>query len=103
MSPKSRTRKRKNAPHGDARALSHHRADAEPARRYTPPSARVVRICPTSHKALVVLVVAGMALFFLSEANVGHIHNYRGHLWYLVGVTIAASSMWWFGLFDRPV
>lgn len=73
----------------------------EQPKRYTPPTLR--RLRPPWHKAVgASLIVVGAALFFVCEFNVGHIHDYGGHIWYMVGFGIAASSLWWFGAFDRP-
>lgn len=46
------------------------------------------------------MIVAGITLFVVCEANVFNIHAYGGHIWYLVGIGIAASSLWWFGALD---
>ncbi|MGH3905891.1 MAG: hypothetical protein ACRDTE_17185 [Pseudonocardiaceae bacterium] len=47
------------------------------------------------------VIVVGAALFFTCQFNGWGIHNYGGHIWYLVGLIIAGSSLWWFGAFDR--
>lgn len=58
---------------------------------------------PTWHKVVGALVLlAGLTLFVACEASVGNIHAYGGHVWYLVGLAIAGSSAWWFGVFDQP-
>lgn len=72
---------------------------------YTPPAARTARpdyrLRPAWHKAVAaMLVLGGVSLFFSCEFNVGGIHQYGGHVWYLAGLAIAAASTWWFGLFD---
>jgi hypothetical protein len=46
------------------------------------------------------VIVFGAALFFVCEANAFQIHDFGGHIWYLVGFLIAGSSLWWFGAFD---
>ena len=57
---------------------------------------------PTWHKVVgTALLVGGVVLFFACTFNAGNIHHYGGHIWYLVGIAVAASSSWWFGLFDR--
>lgn len=72
--------------------------------RYTPPAPRAVRFRLGWHKAVgVVLVAAGTALFFTCQFNGWGIHDYGGHIWYLVGILIAGSSLWWFGAFDPAV
>lgn len=47
-----------------------------------------------------VVLVAGFTLFFACETSLGNIHDFGGHIWFAVGLAIAASSTWWFGLFD---
>ena len=46
------------------------------------------------------LIVAGVAIFVICEANTFRIHEHGGHIWYIVGIGVAACSTWWFGLFD---
>jgi hypothetical protein len=76
------------------------RTETEAAGRYTPP-VRNIRFRPPWHKGVgALLIVAGLALFVICEANTFGIHAYGGHVWYLVGLGIAGSSTWWFGLFD---
>jgi hypothetical protein len=72
--------------------------------RYTPPSNKPQpRFRPRWHKgAGIVLVPAGFALFVACRFNLENIHAYGGHLWYLAGIALAASSLWWFGAFDPP-
>ena len=56
---------------------------------------------PVWHKGVGgLLIVAGVALFVMCEANGLRIHDYGGHIWYIVGLVIAVSSTWWFGVFD---
>jgi hypothetical protein len=69
--------------------------------RYTPPKNRGI-FRPTWHKLVGgASIVVGIALFFTCEFNGFKIHNYGGHIWYLVGLALAASSLWWFGAMDR--
>ena len=57
---------------------------------------------PRWHKAVAwLLIVSGAALFFICSFNGWHLHQHGGHVWYLVGIAIAATSTWWFGLFDK--
>lgn len=72
---------------------------------YTPPVMRSARpryrLRPAWHKVVaVMLVVGGAGVFFSCEFSIGGIHQYGGHLWFLAGIAIAATSTWWFGLFD---
>ncbi|MGH9211999.1 MAG: hypothetical protein ACRD2C_15145 [Acidimicrobiales bacterium] len=72
--------------------------------RYTPLSDRALpRFRPRWHKGTgVALVPAGFALFVVCRFNGGNIHAYGGHVWYLLGFAMAASSLWWWGGFDPP-
>jgi hypothetical protein len=98
MSPESRPRHGKPSGRRSRRRQS---ASSVPSGRYTPPTS--TRLRPTWHKGVAgALIIIGAALFFVCEFNVGNIHNFGGHIWYLVGFAIAASSLWWFGAFDRP-
>ena len=98
----TRRAKRSTAPNqGPSRRLpQEHGVDA--SRRYTPASEKIFRFRPTWHKAVaLVLLVSGVSLFVSCEANVGDIHAFGGHIWFIVGALVAASSSWWFGLFDE--
>ena len=56
---------------------------------------------PRWHKAIGwFLLLGGAFLFFTCEFDGWHLHEHGGHVWYLVGGAIAASSSWWFGIFD---
>ena len=71
--------------------------------RYTPPVRRPIRIRPEWHKPVgVAAVVGGLALFIACNLNVLGIHRYGGHIWYIVGLGIAVSSLWWWGALDPP-
>lgn len=51
------------------------------------------------------LVVLGIALFVVNDLALVDIEVMPGghnELWALVAAAVAASSMWWFGWFDRP-
>jgi hypothetical protein len=100
VSPKSRGRHRKPV---QGRPPERHGRYTPPEHRsrYTPPLRS--RFRPAWHKAVAVdVIVIGAALFVICEFNWWRIHDYGGHIWYLVGILIAASSLWWFGAFDRP-
>ena len=103
MSPRSRSRrspKRK----GPARAP---RADSDgrPPGRYTAP-APVFRTRPRWHKALgIATALLGIGLIVVNYMDyVGSELLPGGHQdgYLLLGVLIVVSSVWWFGLFDRP-
>lgn len=75
------------------------------ARRYTPPRL-VKRIRPGWHIAVgSVQVLVGVALVIV---NYGEEFGLRvlpgGHqeAYFLLGILVAGSSIWWFGWFDRP-
>jgi hypothetical protein len=58
-------------------------------------------IRPEWHKYIgAALVVAGIVLFIVCENDGWHIHEYGGHVWYVVAVLLASSSTWWLGVFD---
>jgi hypothetical protein len=82
--------------------VTKHKPSAPPSGRYTPPTRTRSCVRPGWHKvAGVTVIVAGAALFFTCQFNGWGIHRYGGHVWYLVGLVTAATSMWWFGAFDR--
>ena len=74
-------------------------------RRYTPPSGGV-RIRPTWHKVVgAVFVFLGIVLIALNygeDENIGVLPGGHSPLYMMAGLIIAASSLWWFGAFDRP-
>jgi len=85
-----------------AAPVRHEQQDnVEPSGRYTPPTQTRYRIRPDWHKGVgVASIVFGIGLFIVCQLNIGGIHNYGGHIWYVPGLGIAASSLWWFGAFD---
>jgi hypothetical protein len=98
MSPKSRIRKKR--PDRNRRVSRRRGAESEGAGRYTAPVSNI-RFRPPWHKGVGgLLVIAGVAIFVICEANTFRIHEYGGHIWYIVGIGVAACSTWWFGLFD---
>ena len=101
MSPKSRRRVRPatSRKHNPTRATT---TEVENAGRYTRPT-RKVQFRPRWHKMVgAASIVVGASLFVVCEFNGFHLHDFGGHIWYVVGVVLAASSIWWFGGFDRP-
>lgn len=94
--------KRRTAPNqGSSRRRPQAHA-VQATRRTTPAPEPTFHFRPTWHKAVaLVLLVSGLGLFVSCEANIGDIHNYGGHVWFIVGLIIAASSSWWFGIFDE--
>lgn len=97
--------RRSRSPGGDvahAGRVTAPRAGTPASGRYTPPARTQFRVRPGWHKIAGVAVIgAGAALFFTCRFNGWGIHRYGGHIWYLVGMGIAATSLWWFGAFDR--
>jgi hypothetical protein len=65
------------------------------------PSRYAAGFRPAWHKVIgAFLLLGGAFLFFTCEFDGWHLHEHGGHVWYLVGGAIAASSSWWFGIFD---
>ncbi len=96
--------RKRNAP-APRRSASHTppTADVEPSARYTGPKPARFRVRPGWHKVVgITSIVSGFALFIICQLNVFGIHDFGGHIWYLVGFGIAASGTWWLGLFDPP-
>lgn len=95
-----RARKTRTSPRGPQ---APNRSQPTPAQgRYTPPKVHPeIRFRPEWHKvAGAVSLVFGLALFVVCTFNVWGIHGYGGHIWYVVGLAIAASSIWWWGGLD---
>lgn len=61
---------------------------------------------PTWHKVTgTALILLGLTVFILNDLALFEIEVMPGghsELWAPVAIAIAASSMWWFGWFDRP-
>lgn len=90
-----RQRRRQTTANHDA-PLTIHAGRVSTTSRPTPP-----RFRPRWHKAVgVSVVLLGASLFFACELSLFGIHRYGGHIWYLVGIALAASALWWFGAFD---
>ena len=105
MSARSRPRKRKVEHGGRGGAPGRERASRSSGApsRYTPPARAEARFRPQWHKVVGVAVIpAGFALFVACRFNLGNIHAFGGHTWYLVGIALMASSLWWWGAFDPP-
>jgi len=105
MSRGSQTRRAANGRHkGPTPRRRVEPTEPESSGRTTAPKVRRYLFRPTWHKWMgALLLIGGFVLFFACLFNVGGIHKYGGHVWYLVGFAIAASSSWWFGLFDPPL
>jgi len=101
MAPQSRPRKVRK-PTRAGRPGGRTTSPVPASSRYTARTRPAPRFRPEWHKAVgAAAIVAGFALFFVCRFNGWGIHNYGGHVWYLVGIVLAASSTWWFGAFDR--
>lgn len=98
-----RARKTHTSPRGSQASQAPNRSQPAPVQgRYTPPKVHPeIRFRPEWHKvAGAASLVFGLALFVVCTFNVWGIHGYGGHIWYLVGLAIAASSIWWWGGLD---
>lgn len=96
-------KRRPTAPNQGPRRVVRKEAVVPETPRYTPPKRFTYVYRPVWHKIVgAVLLIGGVSLFISCEASIGNIHSYGGHIWYLIGLTIAAASSWWFGLFDQP-
>lgn len=73
--------------------------------RYTPKLKNRGPFRPTWHKVVgALMIVLGLALFVLNDLVWFDIHVMPGghnELYAFVAIGIAASSLWWFGAFDR--
>lgn len=98
--PKSNKRK---VTGGDQGSRTPRPSAVGPSARYTAPTGREFRVRPEWHKVVgIASIVLGAALFFVCALNIFGIHDFGGHIWYLVGFAIAGSGAWWLGLFDPP-
>lgn len=73
--------------------------------RYTPPRSSTVRIRGTRDKVIgIVLLVIGVAIVVVNYVDYDGMHLLPGghqEYYFFLGLAIAATSMWWFGAFDR--
>ena len=73
--------------------------------RYTPPKRVAYRIRPRWHAVVgVVQVVFGLAIVvinYIDYANVRLLPGGHQEIYFVLGIMIAAGSVWWFGWFDR--
>ena len=85
-------------------------ADRQPApvgssARYTPPRKNRGVFRPVWHKVVgALLIVLGIAIFAANDLEWFDIHIMPGghnELYAVAGIAVVASSMWWFGWFDR--
>jgi hypothetical protein len=96
-------RKTVRAPNQATKRVSVAPAEVAVSSRYTPRQSSGYIFRPIWHKVIGgILLVSGLSLFVSCEADIGDIHAYGGHIWFLIGLAIAISSTWWFGLFDPP-
>lgn len=90
-----RQRRRQTNSHHNA-TLTTHAGRVSETSRLKPP-----RFRPRWHQAVGAgVILVGASLFFACELSLFGIHRYGGHIWYLVGIAVAASALWWFGAFD---
>ena len=73
--------------------------------RYTPPKRAEYRIRPGAHKVIgVVELVLGFAIIFINYVDYANMRLLPGghqEGYFVLGMVIAAGSLWWFGWFDR--
>lgn len=73
-----------------------------PSARYTPKVKNRGPFRPTWHKVVGVLtILLGLAVFVLNDLD-GKLPGGHSELYAVLAIGIAASSLWWFGAFDRP-
>jgi len=86
-------------------AATDREAPVEQTTRYTPPAKRRGIFRPTWHKVVGGLsILAGLGVFVANDLEWLGVHVMPGghnELYAGLGVGIAATSMWWFGWFDR--
>lgn len=76
----------------------------EASARYTPP-VKLNRgpFRPVWHKVLgAALIVLGVIIFFMNDFSPAMLPGAHNELYAVLGISVAASSVWWFGWFDRP-
>ncbi|MFP5326462.1 MAG: hypothetical protein ACLGHT_03140 [Acidimicrobiia bacterium] len=77
-------------------------ASVAPSARYTPKVKTRGPFRPTWHKVVgALMIVLGLAVFVLNDLD-GKLPGGHSELYALLAIGIAASSLWWFGAFDRP-
>lgn len=73
--------------------------------RYTPPAALHIRVRPVWHKVLgwfTVAVGVGVVIInYLDYDNLRILPGGHNEGYFILGIAIAATSLWWFGAFDR--
>lgn len=70
--------------------------------RYTPKVKNRGPFRPTWHKVVgALMIVLGLAVLVLNDLD-GKLPGGHSELYALLAIGIAASSLWWFGAFDRP-
>jgi drug/metabolite transporter (DMT)-like permease len=58
---------------------------------------------PTWHKVLGGgLILLGVAVFFINDFSPDMLPGAHNELYAVLAMFLAASSVWWFGWFDRP-
>ena len=58
---------------------------------------------PLWHKVLGgLLIVLGVVVFFLNDFSPDLLPGAHNEGYAVLGISVAASSIWWFGWFDRP-
>lgn len=76
-----------------------------PSGRYTPPATTQQRVRPLLHKVVGgIELLAGVAIIVINYLDYSLTILPGGHNegYFLLGLLLAAGSMWWFGALDRP-
>lgn len=72
--------------------------------RYTP-SSRAFRVRPRRHKIFgVIQLIVGVAIVIVNYVDYADLQLLPGghqEIYFVLGLVVAAGSMWWFGAFDR--
>jgi len=77
-----------------------------PSGRYTPKAKARGPFRPTWHRVVgALLVLAGLGVFVINDLawfDITLLPGGHNELWAVLGISVAATSTWWFGWFDRP-
>lgn len=73
--------------------------------RYTPPAEHFVTVRPAFHKVIGALqILLGLAIVLVNYVDFEDVRLLPGghqEAYFLLGIVVAAGSLWWFGALDR--